>query len=197
VLKMYLLQLWINSENACRVFSNVSVAELLIQIYVFKIYSSTMHTLTLKTSNFRREVRLCNLRDRRRGLLKLIVLSSIIKHEKIHGYGVYKEVTSLASGGWNPSIGTIYRILNKLVAEGYVNRDVVARNGRKIVYYTITERGVEEFFKIAECLLNKIYTGMELLIPALRSLKARDRRVEIFDNALEKILHVIKGYLGE
>ena len=136
-------------------------------------------------------------RSRRRGLLELLVLTSIIEHGRIHGYGIYKKLVDSAPSYWKPSIGTLYRVLNSLVVNGLVTRAEAVVNGRRVVYYSVTDKGVDEFFKIAECILNKIYAGVKLLLPALASMKTKDNRVDYFNTVFENIYTLLKNYLGK
>jgi len=130
-------------------------------------------------------------------LLELLVLTSIIEHGRIHGYGIYKKLISSAPSYWKPSIGALYRVLNSLVVNGLVTREEAVVNGRRVVYYSVTDKGVDEFFKIAECILNKIYAGVKLLLPALASMKTKDSRVDYFNTVFENIYTLLKNYLGK
>jgi PadR family transcriptional regulator, regulatory protein PadR len=59
-----------------------------------------------------------------------------------HGYGIVGEVDDLSDGRVALKIGTLYGVLDRLVAEGLVepDRDEV-HQGRLRRYYRLTERG--------------------------------------------------------
>lgn len=136
-------------------------------------------------------------RTNRRGLLKLFIMSIVIRKRKIHGYGIYKELDELASGLWNPSIGTIYRILGELERKGYIKRKEEVRGGRRLVYYIPTEKGIEEFLKISDCILKKIRLGIELLVPTFKSLQEKGIFVSNLNDVFENIYYLLHEYLDE
>ncbi len=136
-------------------------------------------------------------RGQRRGLLKLLIMTIIIRKKKIHGYGIYKELDELASGIWNPSIGTIYRVLNELVSKEYIRKEEVMQGNRRVVYYIPTEKGIEEFLKASDCILRKIRTGIELIVPTLKSLRERGVYTSSFDDVFERIYYLLRDYLGK
>ena len=74
-------------------------------------------------------------------LLELLILAMLISEGGAHGYALYKRILEVTQMHWNPSIGTIYRLLNDMASRGLVARDVEGRRRR----YSVTGRGVEYF----------------------------------------------------
>jgi len=59
-----------------------------------------------------------------------------------HGYGIVGEVAELSQGRVRLKIGTLYGVLNRLVAEGMVELDrEEVQQGRLRRYYRLTESG--------------------------------------------------------
>ncbi|OLF09982.1 PadR family transcriptional regulator [Actinophytocola xanthii] len=72
------------------------------------------------------------------------VLTALVGEPR-HGYGIVGEVAELSGGRVSLRVGTLYGVLDRLVAEGLVepDREEVA-NGRLRRYYRLTERGRDE-----------------------------------------------------
>ncbi len=110
-----------------------------------------------------------------RSLLRIYILGIIIKNEKVHGYSIYKELLerideSIYKKTGTPSIGTIYRILKELVEEGLVTKEERTKNGRKIIYYAPTKKGIEEFLSISKMFITKVIMGLSLVIDVIKTL---------------------------
>ena len=110
-----------------------------------------------------------------RSLLRIYILGIIIKNEKVHGYSIYKELLerideSIYKKTGTPSIGTIYRILKELVEEGLVTKEERTKNGRKIIYYAPTKKGIEEFLSISKMFITKVIMGLSLVIDVVKTL---------------------------
>jgi DNA-binding PadR family transcriptional regulator len=64
--------------------------------------------------------------------------------EPMHGYGIVGEVDQLSEGRVQLKIGSLYGILDRLVAEGLVALDrEESYQGRLRRYYRITDHGAE------------------------------------------------------
>jgi DNA-binding PadR family transcriptional regulator len=71
------------------------------------------------------------------------VLTALVGEPR-HGYGIVKEVGDLSGGRVELKIGSLYGILDRLVAEGLVELDrEEAHQGRLRRYYRITNGGIE------------------------------------------------------
>ncbi|MGY6651475.1 PadR family transcriptional regulator [Amycolatopsis sp. TRM77291] len=69
------------------------------------------------------------------------VLTALVDTTR-HGYGIVGEVSDLSDGRVRLKVGTLYGVLDRLVADGLVepDREEVA-NGRLRRYYRLTEAG--------------------------------------------------------
>ena len=78
------------------------------------------------------------------------VLTALVGEPR-HGYGIVGEVAELSSGRLKLRVGTLYGVLDRLVASGLVepDREEVA-NGRLRRYYRLTDRGRAELAAEAE-----------------------------------------------
>ncbi len=129
-----------------------------------------------------------------KGLLKFVILGIIIGNERIHGYRIHKLMTEISRGRWKPSIGTTYRLLNELLREGYISREVEVRGRRRIIYYKATEKGLNEFFKVSDIFTDKIIIGLDLIIKAI--MRHRGRDIPFIDEVYTK-LYTIKNILDQ
>ncbi len=113
------------------------------------------------------------------GLLRFLILAHALIHGRTYGYGVLREVSQLSAGAWRPSVGTIYKVISELVAEGLL-REVGKEKcrGRQVVYYELTDAGLKELRQMADWLLLRISTGMKFLALLYASLPKDERRVK-------------------
>lgn len=132
---------------------------------------------------------------KKKGLLRTLILSIVIKNKRIHGYGIYKEITD-SSIDYSPSIGTIYRLLGELHREGLIDKEVVPGSKKK-VYYLPTSKGLEEFINIATCFLNRTVRGLSILIPVLNKLYEEGKRATLFtlEGRIEELYNLSKDFL--
>ncbi len=100
------------------------------------------------------------------GILKMVILAIVLNKGKVHGYEIYKTIESFAYGAWKPSQGTIYRVLNEMVEERLLDKEVT-EDRRQIAYYTITEQGIRIFLEIAQEYFRKLNTVLPLTVEAV------------------------------
>lgn len=60
-----------------------------------------------------------------------------------HGYEILQDIDGKTEGAWRPGVGSVYPILKKLLATGYVKIDEGGATENRRVY-SITPKGVEE-----------------------------------------------------
>ncbi len=65
-----------------------------------------------------------------------------IAQNPCHGYEILQDIESKTDGAWRPGAGSIYPILKKLVAKGYIKANEGSRGADRKVY-TITAEGLE------------------------------------------------------
>lgn len=76
-----------------------------------------------------------------RGLLLHYMLRKIAQNP-CHGYEILQDIESKTDGAWRPGAGSIYPMLKKLVAKGYIKANEGARGADRKVY-TITPEGLD------------------------------------------------------
>jgi DNA-binding PadR family transcriptional regulator len=94
----------------------------------------------------------------------LLILTALASGDR-HGYGVIQEVERLSQGRLRLSAGTLYRALDRLVAEGLVTsagEEIV--DGRLRRYYRLTDDGAGGLTEEAE----RMRTQAETVLAELR-----------------------------
>ncbi len=103
---------------------------------------------------------LTRLRGGPRGLLLHYILHSISMKPK-HGYEILQDIDSKTEGYWKPGVGSVYPILKKLLANGYIKvEERSAADTRRV--YSITEKGVQEVRNQSEMFANSSQRWMAL-----------------------------------
>jgi PadR family transcriptional regulator PadR len=70
-----------------------------------------------------------------------LILTALVDAPR-HGYGIVGEVARLSEGRVRLKVGTLYGVLDRLVADGLVERDrEEVQQGRLRRYYRLTEPG--------------------------------------------------------
>jgi DNA-binding PadR family transcriptional regulator len=85
---------------------------------------------------------LTQLRGAPRGLLLHYILHSISVKPK-HGYEILQDIEGKTDGAWRPGVGSVYPVLKRLLASGYIKADEKGSSENRRVY-SITPKGVEE-----------------------------------------------------
>ncbi|GAA0222768.1 hypothetical protein GCM10010492_21150 [Saccharothrix mutabilis subsp. mutabilis] len=71
-----------------------------------------------------------------------LVLTALAE-EPLHGYAIVQSVETLSEGRTRLRVGTLYGVLDRLVAEGLAERDrEEVHQGRLRRYYRLTDAGV-------------------------------------------------------
>ncbi|MEV6367032.1 helix-turn-helix transcriptional regulator [Micromonospora musae] len=85
-----------------------------------------------------------------------------------HGYGIVQEVTALSEGRVSLLTGTLYTALDRLTAEGLVERDRDEEvDGRVRRYYRLTEHGLAAL-TVETARLRQLTAAAEARLRALR-----------------------------
>jgi len=100
------------------------------------------------------------------GVLRMVILAIVLSKGRVHGYEIYKTIEGFAYGAWRPSQGTIYRVLNEMVEEGLLDKEVT-EDRRQVAYYAITERGIRTFLEIVQEYFRKLNTVLPLTVEAV------------------------------
>lgn len=78
------------------------------------------------------------------------VLTALVDEPR-HGYGIVREVSELSDGRVRLRVGTLYGVLDRLVADGLAERDrEEIASGRLRRYYRITDTGRQRLADEAE-----------------------------------------------
>lgn len=76
------------------------------------------------------------------GTLALMVLKTLERLERLHGYGIARQIERTSGNLLAMNQGTLYPALLKLEQEGYVSAEWgVSENGRRARYYRLTRAG--------------------------------------------------------
>jgi DNA-binding PadR family transcriptional regulator len=76
-----------------------------------------------------------------------------IGKQPCYGYEILQDIDSKTSGAWRPGAGSVYPILKKLVADGYIKADEGPKGEDRKVY-SITQKGVEALKEDEKLFLN-------------------------------------------
>ena len=85
---------------------------------------------------------LTELKGAPRGLLLHYILHSISVKPK-HGYEILQDIEVKTNGAWRPGVGSVYPVLKKLLANGYIETDRKGSIDNRRVY-SITAKGMDE-----------------------------------------------------
>ncbi len=132
-----------------------------------------------------------------RGFLKNIITGIVISRGETHGYEIYRELIRIGRGRWKPSIGTIYRVLGEMVEEGCLDKRIIVKGKRKIIYYRATEKGIEEFLKATNEFVNKILLLEDLIVKALDKISnnSREEKITSIRAVLTEQYYLLKEFL--
>jgi PadR family transcriptional regulator PadR len=73
------------------------------------------------------------------------LILAALAQEDLHGYGIMKEVERLSEGRVRLALGTLYGVLDRLVAKGVVEVAREERQGGRLRrYYHLTEPGADD-----------------------------------------------------
>ncbi|WP_447001788.1 PadR family transcriptional regulator [Saccharothrix isguenensis] len=74
---------------------------------------------------------------------QVFLVLTALAEEPLHGYAIVRAVDGLSEGRMRLRVGTLYGVLDRLVAEGLAERDrEEVHQGRLRRYYRLTDSGV-------------------------------------------------------
>ncbi|MFE2757825.1 PadR family transcriptional regulator [Actinosynnema sp. NPDC059335] len=74
---------------------------------------------------------------------QVFLVLTALAEEPLHGYAIVRAVEVLSEGRMRLRVGTLYGVLDRLVAEGLAERDrEEVHQGRLRRYYRLTDAGV-------------------------------------------------------
>lgn len=127
---------------------------------------------------------------KRKGLLKVLMLGIIISRGEAHGYEIYRELVSNTQAKWRPSIGTIYRLLSEMEEEGLTVKKTIYRGRRRIVVYSPTSKGINEFLRVSDIFMDKVLHGTSIILEVVGALKNKNIAPETLKSIEEKLLRL-------
>ncbi len=80
-------------------------------------------------------------------VVRIAILSSLVAGHQ-HGYGILHDISQLSEGRLTPQVGSLYRVIDLLVRDGFVEEhstEVV--DGRFRRYYRLTPSGRSELLE--------------------------------------------------
>jgi DNA-binding PadR family transcriptional regulator len=83
-----------------------------------------------------------------------------ISQKPCHGYEILQDIDSKTEGAWRPGAGSIYPILKKLLANGYIQSDDKTGADRRV--YSITPKGQEALKDDEKMFLNSAQKAMAM-----------------------------------
>ncbi len=122
----------------------------------------------------------------------LILLIIGLKGEA-HGYEILKEIETIAAGIWKPSHGNLYTMLNKMVEEGLIEPREEYKGKRRLVKYSLTERGWNYLREANEIALKSLYMAVQYHEMMRNKLLEKGYRREIAREAVEEYLSLLDG----
>lgn len=80
-----------------------------------------------------------------KGIYPTLILKLLMSHDEMYGYQVEKNIRILSDSGFAITEGSLYPILHKLEEQGFIKSRTKRVKNRDRKYYSITQRGVEEY----------------------------------------------------
>ncbi|ASJ08133.1 PadR family transcriptional regulator [Thermococcus siculi] len=127
--------------------------------------------------------------------VKNLILIIVGLNGEIHGYGILKEIERVSHGFWKPSPGNLYTMLNKMVEEGLLEPHEEYRGKRRLVKYSLTERGWDYIRESNELALQSLYRAIEYHELMREKLRERGYGGELAREAIVEYLSVLDGVI--
>ncbi|AEK73370.1 ParR family transcriptional regulator [Thermococcus sp. 4557] len=108
-----------------------------------------------------------------------------------HGYEILKEIEKISQGTWKPSHGNLYNMLGKMVEEGLLEPKEEYHGRRKLVKYTLTEKGWDYLREANELALQSLYISIQYHEALRKKLIEKGYRREIAVEVVEEYLSVL------
>jgi len=101
------------------------------------------------------------IRSMIRGLNRLIILW-LLSRESMTGYRVMKELERITGQPLSP--GIVYPLLYELAEEGYLTSEERRQDGRRVKYYSTTQRGRETLRRLRETIRTPLREALRELL---------------------------------
>lgn len=98
-----------------------------------------------------------------KGNLETIVLQLLSHGERLYGYEITQSVKALSNQQIVLTEGALYPVLHKLEAQGLLQTEHEAVQGRMRIYYRLSEKGAQETAYRLEDLQNQLTAFLKLL----------------------------------
>jgi len=100
-----------------------------------------------------------------KGTFETIILKLLTENESMYGYELIRKVKELSEGDITFPVGSLYPILHKMEAQGYVTTRKVEIGKRVRRYYAITSTGSNQAVKKVEEFMHFARTMITILKP--------------------------------
>jgi len=130
------------------------------------------------------------VRRRRTQVLRHLVLAVLATNPRLHGYGIYKRIVYVTQSVWRPSIGTLYRTLNKMVSEGLISK---SSGGSRRLVYEVTSAGLESFVKETLPHVTKSAGILTEFLEAYKEISRKGGLTKLPDELVERLIRLHKA----
>ena len=108
-----------------------------------------------------------------------------------HGYEILKEIEKISQGTWKPSHGNLYNMLSKMVDEGLLEPKEEYHGKRKLIKYTLTEKGWEYLREANELTLQSLYIAVQYHEALRKKLEELGYGRKLAKEAIEEYLKIL------
>ena len=99
----------------------------------------------------------------KRGTAEFLILS-LLREEEMHGYRILQEMQTRSAGRYTLLEGTLYLILMRMEADGYIqSRTELVGKKRVRRYYAVTDSGLARLDRLLRE-FDEVMCGIELIL---------------------------------
>lgn len=126
---------------------------------------------------------------KRTQVLRHLILAVLTTNPQLHGYGIYKRIIYVTQSVWKPSIGTLYRTLNKMVNEGLIKK---SNSSSRRLQYEITDAGLDTFVKETLPHAMKSAGILTEFLEAYKEIRKKGNLPKLPDDLVERLIRLHK-----
>lgn len=92
-----------------------------------------------------------HVNDRLQGTLDLLVLKSLARLGRMHGFGITQYIQTVSAEGLRVEEGSLYPALRRMEEDGWIRGDWdMTENNRRARYYSLTRAGEQQLAREQE-----------------------------------------------